>query len=72
MGGNEAEEVAAAVVVTATMPGCRSAAGWARRPAFSGKIWARGLKIVRRMWHISDKFGKSCMFVRYMLHCSDK
>ena len=23
MGGNEAEEVAAAVVVTATMPGCR-------------------------------------------------
>jgi len=49
MGGNEAEEVAAAVVVTATMPGCRIGGRVGPSPAFSGKVWAHGRNIVRRM-----------------------
>jgi hypothetical protein len=41
-------------------------------PAFSGKVWAHGLNIVRTMYHISDKLRSSDIFVRCMLHCSDK
>jgi hypothetical protein len=53
----------AAVMVTATMPGCRLAAGWVRRRFPRGNLGAGGHYIVRRMCHLSDKLGLNT-FVR--------
>jgi hypothetical protein len=49
VGRNEAEEVAAAVVVTATMPGCRIGRRVGPVAGFLGKVWAHGRNIVRKM-----------------------
>jgi hypothetical protein len=54
VGRNEAEEVVAAVVVTATMPGCRLAQGGSAAGFLGLGVHVR-TNIVRRMCHISDK-----------------
>lgn len=45
------------MMVTATMTGCRLAAGWVRRRFPRGYLGTRGPYIVRIMCHLSDKLG---------------
>ena len=52
MGGNEAEEVAAAVVVTATMPGCRIGGRVGPSPVFGESLGARAQYCQKNVAHI--------------------